>query len=106
MKTITSPVEAFSGEVVLNDPITFPMVAAWEDCYIDGYESKSNSSKQLAMLPGIFAFAKEWHLENFPVRPTVDNFPIVPVKARNDLIYWLFSECRKLYEEAVQIPNE
>jgi hypothetical protein len=107
MKTITSPVERWPGEVVLASPLTLPMVAEIEEAMVSARGKKSNAARFTAFLPGVFACVLEWHLGGgFPERPTLDNFPVAPALDRNSLLAWLVSETIDLYNEAVTVPNE
>lgn len=105
-KTISSPVERWPGEVILHDPLTLPMVAAWEEAVEDARPVRSLSGKHLAYLSGVLACVKEWHIGGgFPEFPTVDNFPTKPWQDRHDFMLWLIGEVSTLYVEATTIPN-
>lgn len=106
-KTITSPVKRFTGTVVLSDPLTFPQTFAFEDA-INAVgsvrETGSMARIRYALLPGILACVEEWHLDKFPERPALDNFPSSPRQSIAELIDWLVGEIGKLYQESEDVP--
>jgi len=105
-KTITCPVERWAGEIILHDPLTLPMVAAWEEASIEARSKKSLTAKHVAYWPGLSACVKEWHLKDFPERPTMESWPTKPYEDRHAMIVWLIGEINALYNDATTIPNE
>lgn len=107
-KRIESPVKRWPGYVVLSDPLTFPMVYAFEDALNAVQIAKDDLTTTRAdqlILPGMLACVEEFELEGFPTHPTAETFPATPRIPSNRLIAWLVSEISKLYQEASTIPN-
>lgn len=104
-KTISSPVERWPGTVVLYEPMTLVHEAAWEKAMTLYDREAGMAANALALLPGVFACVQEWHLANFPDRPTVDNFPTRPRLDRSKLLAWLINEISDLYREEELVPN-
>lgn len=109
MKIITSTSKRYPGTVVLYDPLTFPMVFAFENAIrsmSDAGEDITVARANYLLLPGLLACVAEWHLEDFPENVTPDTFPASPKAERDRLIAWLTSEVTNLFREAEDIPNE
>ena len=130
MKRIESPSKKWAGYVILHDPLNLEQVLAWdamkEDTvdlpsskYWKSIKQKSNdeqlsgidvpiwsSSEQKYILPALFVMVAEWHLENFPENPNLQNFPMTPRTAATALVNWLYVEIEKVYWGAVDVPNE
>lgn len=107
-RVITSPIKRWPGTVVLSDPLTFPQVFAFEDAIraVQAEGKDINQSRVDGMiLPGILACVEEWHLENIPEHPTIENFPATPPVSRSRLIAWLIESITELYTEADDVPN-
>lgn len=109
-KTIQSPVAAFPGQVILYDPLTFPMVFALEDAYLETEQMKTKTYHRLlyTLLPAILLCIQEWHIDGLPDHPALDSFPASPPSKRMavaELIAWLLTEISKLQQEAAEVPN-
>ena len=63
-KTIKSPVKEFPGTVDLHDPLTMPMVVAFEKAIDEtiALGEARQSEIDYTALPGIFACVKFWNL--------------------------------------------
>lgn len=106
-KVITSPIERFSGTVVLSDPLTYPQVFAFEDALGAVRELGDEATARrtyYAILPGILACVEEWHLEGVPAKPTRDTFPASPGDSAARLLAWLLNEVTALNDEAKNVP--
>lgn len=105
-KVITSPVDKYPGEVVLYDPLTLPMVAAFENALLSIRGQRSAAGVDLLILPAVLMCVQEWHIQGVPEHPTENNFPVKPHRARRELLAWLTGELTKLYEDDPEAPNE
>ena len=106
-KVITSPIERFSGTVVLSDPLTYPQLFAFEDALraVKELDGEKNARRvYYAMLPGIIACVEEWHLEGVPDKPRPDTFPASPGESAARLVAWLLNEVTALNDEANDVP--
>jgi len=118
-KKIESPVEKFSGYVIISDPMTMPQVLAIEEALITSNaffdDKKGNrilkpdvlwSAPDKEYLKGAILCVEEWHLGNMPESITSDTFPFTPRAASRQLIHWLFDEVLKVYAGEIEVPNE
>ena len=106
MKEIKSPVEEFSGSVILSDPLTFPQVVKWVDASNAADAVENNvAAKRMAWLPGIFACVEEWHIEGIPEDVTPETFPCTPFKAALILTNWLIGEINAIIAGEDTNPN-
>lgn len=110
MKTHTSPVAKFPGEVVLPDSLTFSQFAKWRDAVLSAHEILQNDNSNFgasdaAVIPGILAVVEEWRIANLPKPLTVDNFPATPRRASNALVAWLVKIVSELVNEEEEIPK-
>ena len=125
MKQVNSPSTRWAGHVILHDPLNLDMVFAIEEAQDRATELEPSkflqkivgdagvtvgttwSSKSDALLIPVFIkCVSEWHLENFPTPPTLENFPASPRKDVRILIDWLWDEINKIYVGEIDIPNE
>jgi len=110
-KIVKSTIKKFSGSVTLYDPLTFPMVRAFEDSITkhgaiveaEGVISQAQSDEIL--LPAICACVEEWSLEGLGDL-TPETFPASPRISASKLVAWLTSEIVSLYHEDEEVPNE
>lgn len=107
MKTITSPVEKYPGQVVLYDPIPFERVFKWETALrsLSGGELSLSNENVAALLPGIIACVSEWHLDGFPEPVTVETWPGTPKLPALQVVLWLVGEISEIVTGGVS-PNE
>lgn len=109
-KTITSPVERWSGTVTLSDPLNFPQVMGFQDALESAREFGDDASViavNYSLLPGILPCVEQWELDGeFPASPGLDTFPATPALASAELIAWLVGEISGLFAEAEEIPKE
>jgi len=121
-KKIESPVERFSGHVIIADPMTMPQVLAIEESLIKSnvfFDDKKDKEgrrflKRNAMtgmldseaIRGIMPCVEEWHLGNIPENVSAENFPFTPRPASHELIQWLLDEILKIYLGEIEVPNE
>lgn len=124
MKRIESPSKRWPGYVILHDPLTLEMVFTIEDAQDKATELEPSkflqkigesgvtigttwSSRSDALLiPTFEKCVSEWHLEGFPDKPNVDNFPASPRRDVRLLIDWLWEEINKIYTGETEVPNE
>jgi hypothetical protein len=100
MKTITSPVSRYPGEVVLPDFLTLPQLIAFEKAIAAAEalrEGGSMSEHRYALLPGLCACVSEWRLTDGRTGAnlgplTADTFPASPRDASARLMTWLIGE--------------
>lgn len=124
-KKIESPVKYFPGSVTLHDPLTMPMVLAFEQALDDtakevepsAFISKAldeKKEKQLMtwtsvqdknFLPVVLLCVEKWELANFPEKVTADTFPASPRGASHELLNWLVTEIDRVYTGEAQVPN-
>ena len=123
MKKVISPSKRWTGHVLLHDPFNLDMVFAIEEAQDRATELEPSkflqkvgeagvsvgttwSSKSDALLiPAFLKCVAEWHLENFPENPTVENFPASPRRDARILIDWLWDEINVIYVGETEIPN-
>jgi len=108
-KIIESPIKRWPGKVTLHDPLTFPMVFAFEDALAEIREQGTDSARGFyAALGGILPCVEEWGLSGngFPENVTLENFPAVPRASSHKLIAWLIREITDLFMESEEVPNE
>jgi hypothetical protein len=109
-KVITSPVEQFSGEVTLHDPLTYPQLFAFQDAMdaatvLREEEEASIYIWNYAILPGIFACVENWDLKNVSNGATPETFPSTPALASVETISWLVGEIASLVIEAETVKK-
>jgi hypothetical protein len=109
-KVITSPVEQFSGEVTLHDPLTYPQLFAFQDAMdaatvLREEEEASIYVWNYAILPGIFACVENWDLKNVSNGATPETFPSTPALASVETISWLVGEIASLVIEAETVKK-
>lgn len=110
-KIVKSTIKKFPGSVTLYDPLTFPMVRAFEDSIskhtelveADGEISQAQSDEIL--LPAICVCVEEWSLEGLGDL-TPETFPASPRISASKLVAWLTNEIVSLYKEDEEVPNE
>lgn len=121
-KILTSPIARFPGTVVLKDPLTYPDLIAWseamsnariaaeqsqrraKDMEMPELASAGGASSDAALIPGILACVSEWHLDNFPAKPTAETWPATPRKSVIEMITWLSGGISDLMSEEETIP--
>ena len=105
-KTITSPVEEFTGAITLPDRLTMPQALAFEQSIRSGQSLEEDSTQtefDAIMLEAIFACVESMNLDGFEdLSP--DTFPATPRTASAELIAWMYGEILKLYNP--DVPNE
>lgn len=111
MKIVNCPVSHFRGHVVLHDPLTLLQLEAFERAAADvrrtqNEEIPSIAAIQRAILPGIIACVKEWHLRNLEQgQLSADSFPGTPRQAVSELLSWLSNEIAEICNGETEIPN-
>lgn len=108
-KVVISPIERFTGSVIIADPLTIPQAQAVE-VGMDKPQTDAEGKAFLSafdnlQLPGIFACVEKWELSNMPENVTLANFPASPRKATHDLINWLYKEILSVYFGEILVPN-
>ena len=115
-KVVTCPVKRFEGTVTLRDPMTFQMVAKWEEALqivraIPNEDAGKYSTIEASLYPLVIEMVEAWELANILPNVTVANFPNAAAGTSaasiHSLIAWLINECQKVYngnEDAD--PNE
>ena len=109
-KVIKSPVEHFTGEVTLSDPLSFPQVFKFRDAMAAGRaliqedaESEETEVDQLeynfAVLPGVLACVEKWNLDHCPANPDLDTFPATPSLESNEMLSWLLVEVVSIFRK-------
>jgi hypothetical protein len=106
-KVITSPVEEFPGTVTLYDPMTLPMVLAFNRGSKAAGEAEDALEKISLHLPGILGCVEKWDIEGVPPdRQNVANFPFTPLAPAIRLMSWLISEVNKVMFATAEVPND
>lgn len=135
-KRIESPSKRWAGYVLLHDPLNLEQVFAIEDAREAIFEleefTEANPSKTIQkinqirtqnnlaamniplssrehkfILPVLFRCVSEWHLDNFPEKPTIENFPASPRRDVSELISWIWDAIDTIYAgEIEEVPNE
>lgn len=110
---IDSPVKRFPGHVILPDFLNIRQVRAFEDALPDLNEAQADENKRVwfsvadeKRLPVLFMVVSEWHIEGVPEHPTLDTFPMTPLKDAHSLIEWIFAAVRDLWLGETTVPNE
>lgn len=106
-RTLESPVARFPGTVTFYDPLTAPMVLAFEQAaaWKSPSESPTLSEAQAAMLPYILTCIESFHLDKVPEHPVADkNFPFSPRLDTARLIRWLFDSVNEIYLGEIAPP--
>jgi hypothetical protein len=104
-----SPVKYFTGHVVLHDPLTLPMVAAFERALADSraLSDPTRAELQAALLPGLLPSVAEWHLAHLsPAQLSPETWPGAPREAAAQLIEWLTGIVLDAYNGEVDVPND
>ena len=109
-KIVKSTIKRFPGSVTLYEPLSFPMVIAFEEAIADGAALiKDGEARQseynYSLLPAACACVEEWNLEGLGDL-TPDNFPANPRKSSTQLVAWLVDEIINLFTEDEEVPNE
>ena len=108
-KKVKSTIKRFPGSVTLYEPLTFPMVIAFEEsikqgkALIEGGETMQ-SEYDFSLLPAICQCVEEWNLEGLGDL-TPENFPASPRKSSNELVAWLVLEIMQGFFEDDDDPN-
>ena len=107
-----SPIEEFSGHIVLPEFLNVRQVRAFEDAYFgDPNEHKKEGNRVYIsvederMMPVILDVVKEWHLEGIPEKPSIETIPMTPATTGHALISWLSGELYKMYTGEKRDPN-
>lgn len=112
-KIVECPVKRFKGTVTFRDPMTFDLVAKWEEGLglIRLSSDEGYSAIEKTMYPLLVGMVEKWELKNISEPVAVENFPNASAGTSaasiHALIAWLINECHKIYtgnEEAD--PNE
>jgi len=115
-KTVQSPVKRFPGSITLRDPLTFALVAKWEEA-IERMKTANKEADvaRLAVIerefyPLVFEFVETWDLKNMSPesRESFPNAsPGTSARSIHALVAWLISECQKIYNgNEDSDPNE
>ena len=109
-KKVKSTIKRFPGSVTFHEPLTFPMVIAFEDAIADGVtlvnEGETRQSEyDYSLLPAICGCVEAWNLEGLGDL-TPDNFPANPKISASKLVSWLVGEIVNMYTEGEEVPNE
>ena len=122
-KTIDISFKPFEGKVILHDPLTLPMVLAFEEALTTSgefHEEKEVDGETLRVLkpnlmPGkrdaeyvkaILPSVEKWELTNFPENVTAETFPFTPRRASSELVNTLMLAMFEIYRGEVEVPNE
>ena len=113
-KVIESPVKRFKGTVTLRDPMTFDLVAKWEEA-LQVIQTADKESRfaviQRTLYPLMIGMVETWELTNIISPVTVENFPNASAGTSaasiHHLTAWLINECQKIYNgNEDSDPNE
>ena len=110
-KKVKSTIKKFPGHVLLHDPLTFPMVRAFEvaiakhTALVAELGEITQAQSDEIMLPAICVCVEEWHLEG-QGDLTPETFPATPRAAASRLVAWLTGDIVSLYSEDEEVPNE
>ena len=104
-KTITSPVEEFTGTVKLPDRLTMPQALAFEQSINDAQalENATQTQYDKIMVEFICQVVEEWNLDDFEDL-SFDTFPATPRTASAELVAWIYGEIVSMYMP--EVPNE
>lgn len=116
-KVVTCPVKRFGGSVTLRDPMTFQMVAKWEEAVqvlraVPNDDPRKYAEVERGLLPLVLEMVEEWHLGNLAEGAvTLTNFPNAKPGTRaadiHSLLAWLINECQAVYSgNEDSDPNE
>lgn len=108
-----SPIAEYPGHVILPDFLNVYQVRSFEDAYFgdpnkvvkDGERAYISVSDE-KMLPVLIEIVKEWHIENIPEKPGVEEIPMTPAEKGHEFVKWLSGELYKMYTGEAQVPNE
>lgn len=115
MKVVTCPVKRFEGTVTLCDPMTFQMVAKWEEVIatLRGIQKDAGGYAEIekSLYPLVVEMVEAWNLANILPNVTAANFPNASpgtgAASIHALIGWLITECQKVYNGNEEVdPNE
>ena len=105
-KVVTCPVKRFEGSVTLRDPMTFQMVAKWEEALqtvraISNNDAGKYATIEASLYPLVIEMVEAWELANILPNITAENFPNAApgtsAASIHSLIAWLINECQKIY---------
>ena len=101
-KTITSPVEKFSGSVTLLDPVPYPVYIEWNKAMreADITEDTNDPEKQYKVFQGILLMVEKWDIKKFSIK----NPPATPRTQVLELLAWLVVEIGKIINGEID-PN-
>ena len=108
--TVKSPIKRFPGEVVFNDPLTFPQSIAFQDAVTQGKDQETDTRADLyeyikIMVPAIAGCIESHTLDGVVMKP--DQFPSTPNVSAQELLGWLTMQIVALHQEAEpDDPNE
>ncbi len=93
-KVITSPVKAYPGTVTLREPVSFPMVIAFNKATAAAKLCNETVEKFQTYLPAIFQWIEKWDLAGIPAEELVDAsaFLPLPIISKGSLVAWLINE--------------
>ena len=107
-----SPVEKFSGYVILPDFLNILQVRAFEDAYFGDPNELNRKGKKVflsvsdeKMLPVILSIVQEWHIEGQPEKPTIETFVMSPVSDGHEFVRWLGGLLYNLWKGETEVPN-
>ena len=106
-KIAECPVKRFKGTVTLRDPMTFQMVARWEEALQVLRAAPKDDAGRYAeieqtLYPLVIEMVEEWNLSNISDgKMTAENFPNAKAGTSaasiHSLIAWLINECQNVY---------
>ena len=108
-----SKVEKFPGHIILPDnwniyqlrefEKTLPSADLEDDDRLSGRVWLGVTFEK--QLPALLACVSEWHIKGIPEKPTMENFPTLPLADVNALISWIYDLLVKMWT-GEQVPNE
>jgi hypothetical protein len=112
---LDSPVEKFPGYIILPDFLNIAQVREFEDTLPDPnaeFDDEGAAKKKRVWLgvlnenklPVVLNVVREWHIEGIPEKPTIDTFPMTPIKAAHELISWIYNALRLIWI-GEEVPN-
>jgi hypothetical protein len=106
-KTVTSKIKRFPGTVTLRDPMTYDLVAKWEEAIQIIQSSSTGKAEKYALIertlfPLFVELVEKWELTNVLPGVTRENFPNATpgtsAASIHALIGWLMNECQSIYD--------
>lgn len=101
--------EKHTGHVILPDFLNILQVRKFEDAIGSPTEDDGGrvwvSVPDSKRLPVILEIVQEWHIKGVPDKPTIETFPMTPIKDAHQLVDELFMAIWSIWA-GEQVPND